>query len=309
MTEFDATSGALISKKIGDQTNRSRFGRIIEVFEHLRDEDKSNFEVDVELLDSQDKQHRAIPWQNPQSGEIKIPKVGDKVVVDYVGSSKKFPVARNAIYTSARRPPKGRAGMWRKEIESGETPAGKGNLYVESYTSYDTDAGSPAFDKEAANPMRSYIRLAKKEKDTDTSIVDHDFPISVEIYDDPDQNESFVEVTMNPHHHLTEQEVENQFNDDQKGTMTFRFDAAAGTMEMTGLPSGDSQDSNIEKSKLQNGGIKYWLKDGSFKLLDGYGFGIVSNGQGKFQRHEQSSTTVAEKTDFTTSGYDDIGPT
>lgn len=195
MKKFDSTQGAQISKQIADSVERPIIGRVIEVFEHLKDDDRSNFEVDAEILSTRDKQVRAVPWQSPQSDEVKVPKVGDKVVIEYRGKSKKTPIARDMVYTNEHRPPKARAGMWRKRVKSDTSPAGVGDIYVESFTEYDQDQSSPAFDIDAASVERSYIRIAKKVDDLDRG--EDELPVSIELFDAPADDEAYIKLESN----------------------------------------------------------------------------------------------------------------
>jgi hypothetical protein len=240
MTRFNATQGAQISKQIEEVVERPRLGRVVEVFEHVSDDDKSNFEVDVELLDTSTKQLRSIAWQAPQNDEVHVPKVGDKVVVEYRGRSKKVPIARNAVYTNEDRPPKATAGTWRKRVESGESPAGSGDLYIESNTRYDTDPGDPSFQPDEAVPESAMIRIAKKVNGLYDTRDDADVPVAIEFVDDPNGDSAHVKV-----------QIEKVDGSDSSATWGMVFD----------------------------------IKTGEFKMLDGEGYGIVSDGRGNFTWH------------------------
>lgn len=196
MTQFDSTQAAQIEQKIANAVERPRMGRVVKVSQHITDEDESNFELDIRMLDSIDTQLRSVPWQSQHADEIKVPKVGDKVIVETRGQSTETPIARNHVHTSGDRPPKGTAGVWRKKIESGDSPAGTGDLYVEADTQYDQDPSRPSFEPETASVERSYIRLAKKQHDLDiTSRKENDLPMSIEIVDAND--ESNITVKLN----------------------------------------------------------------------------------------------------------------
>lgn len=197
MTQNGSTQAAQISKQIDDSVERPQIGRVVEVFEHVADGDDSNFEVDVRLLRSRDKQLRAIPWQTPQTDEVKVPRVGDKVVVEYHGNSKKVAKARAAVHTNEDRAPKGIAGVWRKKMESGPSPAGDGDLYIESNTEYETSAASPDFEKDEATVNNSYVRIAKKDDDRDTTNFVDDIPMLIEMVDDPADDNAHVRVELN----------------------------------------------------------------------------------------------------------------
>jgi hypothetical protein len=197
MSRDSATQAAQISKQIEEVTERPQIGRVVEVYEHVLPDDDSNFEVDVRLLRNQSKQFRAIPWQTPQTDEVKVPRVGDKVVVEYHGKSKKTPKARAAVHTNEDRAPKGIAGVWRKKMEGGPSPAGDGDLYIESNTEYETSAASPEFVKDDATVDNSYVRIAKKDDDRDTTNFIDDIPMLIEMVDDPANDAAHVRVELN----------------------------------------------------------------------------------------------------------------
>jgi hypothetical protein len=238
MSRFNSNESSRIARQISESVERQQIGRVVEVFEHVVDDDKSNFEVDVELIDSRQKQFRAIPWQQPQSNEIKVPKVGDKVIVEYRGQSKKIPIARSAVNTSEDRPPKGRAGVWRRRVESGDSPAGSGDLYIESFTEYDQPTGRPKFSKDTATPETSYIRIGKKEDDLDDPTKGTDVPMFLEVVDSPKDDDAHIRLELN------------------------RVDGSEST---------------------NSWGLELDVKTGEFKLLDGDGYGLVSDGSGNIE--------------------------
>lgn len=221
MTQFDPTTDGQISRKISEQVERPRIGRVKQVFEHTQDSDNSNFEVDVQLIATSGKQHRAIPWQSPHTGEVKVPKVGDKVVVEYRSDAKKSPIARNAIYTNNSRPPLAKAGMWRRRVESDSSPAGDGDLYVETYTEYDDDPATSDFEEDSANPQSSFIRLAKKLNDDDDPNDGDTIPVMFELFDNPSGDEAHIELELN-----------KKDGADTTNTWGVRFDLKTGEMKI-----------------------------------------------------------------------------
>lgn len=285
MTEFDASDDAQISRAIGDQVERSRLGRIVEVFEHVQDTDTANFEVDVELMHSIDKQHRAIPFVHPQNDEIKPPKVGDKVVVDYFGESSKSAIARGAFYTNQDRPPLGRAGMWRKKVPSGTSPAGAGDLYVESYTAYDVDPARPEFDEDSATIQNSFIRLSKKENDQDNPVDGDTLPMMVELFDSPNDDTSEIRIEGNEVDGNTNQSM-NATLDLKNGTIVVQ--GANGTNDFQLEIDVVNQTAKVSGDGTNEMGMSLNFANDSFKLLDGDGYGLVSDGSGNFTMHYES---------------------
>lgn len=209
MSRFDRTDAAQTGRKIEQTLKQPRIGRVVEVFEHAQEEDNSNFEVDVKILGSTH-QHRAIPYLPPSNGEIRVPTVNDKVMVEYRAGEKKQPVARQAINTNEDRAVVGRAGMWRKEIESDSSPAGDGNLYVESYTEYADDPAVTNPDESTAE--RAFVRLAKK-----VNADDDGGSVNIEIVDDPEGDAAHV--TM---------ELDKKDGADSSATWGIKFDLKTG---------------------------------------------------------------------------------
>lgn len=190
MSNLDQSEASYIKRSAQNAVENARIGRVAQVFEHVENDDYSNFEVDVVIL-GDDIQHRSIPYQQPANGEIIVPSVGDKVVVEYREGESALPIARNVIYTNEDRPPVGKAGMWRKRIESGDSPAGSGDLYLESYTDYDIDQSIT--DPDDGIVEESWVRIAKKANDNDTS----DLPVDIELYDSPSTDEAHVTIELN----------------------------------------------------------------------------------------------------------------
>lgn len=191
MTGLDRSQSSWTDQKIDRKIQNPRIGKVQEVFEHTQDDDKSNFEVDVKIL-GEDVQHRAIPYQHESNNEIVVPTVGDKVIVEYRQGAQPQPIARNVVYTNRDRPPIGRAGMWRKRIASGDSPAGEGDLYIESYTDFDVDPAQTN-PKPSDGVEKSWVRIAKKTADGDTD----DLPVAIELLDSPKDDEAHVTIELN----------------------------------------------------------------------------------------------------------------
>lgn len=191
MTRINGTQSSFIDQKIDDKVENIRIGRVQQVFEHSSTDDQSNFEVDVKIL-GEDVQHRAIPHQQESNDEISVPTVGDKVIVEYRQGAKTQPIARNAVYTNEDRPPLGKAGMSRKRITSDDSPAGPGDLFVESYTDYDVNPAQTNPDN-AQSINEAWVRIAKKADDSDAD----DLPVSIEIRESPKDDSAEVKMSIN----------------------------------------------------------------------------------------------------------------
>ena len=194
MTGINQSDSSFIDDKIDNKVQNPRIGRVQEVFEHLQEDDQSNFEVDVQII-GEDVQHRSIPYQHESNNEIVVPTVGDKVMVEYREGRTLQPIARNIVYTNKDRPPVGRAGLWRKRIDSDDSPAGPGSLYVESYTDYDVN---PAVTdpQESGTVEESWVRIAKKAED-DEEIESDTLPFEIEVLDAPSSDEAHIKLEVN----------------------------------------------------------------------------------------------------------------
>jgi hypothetical protein len=267
MTQFDAEPSARPARQIDEVTERPKYGRVVQVFENAAPPDDdtylSNFEVDVDILDSPEKFERAIPLLCPQSDEVKVPKVGDKVIVEYRGKSKKSAIARQAVHTNEDRPPRGRAGMWRKRVESGESPAGSGDLYVESYTGYDIDPATNEFDADKASPQLSFLRLSKKEQDTDNPIDGNTLPMMIELFDHPAGDDAYISLQG------------NAVDGDDSKSMEVDMNLKDGTIRVAATDSNQF-------------GLELDVTNGTFKILDESGYGIESDGDGNFTWHYET---------------------
>lgn len=274
MSRFNATEGTRATRAIEEQVDRPNIGVVERVYEHvvpqyasdeLKREYRSNFEIDVTLLDSPGKTLRTVEYQFPQANEIKVPKVGDIVLIEYRGKSQKTPTARGNIATSQTRPPVGRAGMWRKKVPSGTSPAGAGDLYVESYTGYDQDPSEPGFDSEdnPASETLSFIRLSKKERENDNPVDGDTLPMMLELFDSPKENESYIKMEG------------NTVDGDDTKSMSVDLDLKNGIIKV----SGDS---------TNEFGLELDVVNGTFKILDDSGYGIESDGSGNFTWHYET---------------------
>lgn len=138
MSIFEPTEENYVKRIIRENTQQPQLGTITKVFEHDDHDDYSNFEVNVELRDSDNERRRIPVATSPFIGAIVVPEPGDTVLVDFLEGDGEFPVVTRFIHNAEDRAPLGHAG---------EVRFRKGELYFEM--------GSDG----------EYLRLAKKEDD------------------------------------------------------------------------------------------------------------------------------------------------
>jgi len=191
MVNMERNESDFIKNTVRKMIQNSRVGHVVQVYEHLDDDDNSNFEADVNFPGEQDLEHRVAPIAGPHTDSIAVPKVGDKVVVEYLHGDKKNPVIRDIVNTNQDRPPKGFAGMWRKRMESDTSPAGDGDLYLSGYTAYDKNAALN--DYRDLTPQETFVRIAKKQDDLDSD----ELPMTIEMFDSPKNDAAYVKIEAN----------------------------------------------------------------------------------------------------------------
>jgi len=195
MTKFDRNNKSFINQQIEDSVNLPKVGVVSQVFEHADVEDDSNYEVNVNI-DSGSSQEKRVPVHTPTSGTVAIPKVGDKVLIIYTGGRTNRPIAFGYGWSNEDRPPAGLAGMFRSEFESGSSPSGDGNLYINGFTKYD-DAPSST-DKRELNPEEAFIQITKnRESENIDPSEKENLPAKIEMYDSPKNDESWISVEIN----------------------------------------------------------------------------------------------------------------
>lgn len=329
MVSLERTQRDFIRNSIRDIVQNSRVGRVVQVYTHTADDDNSNFEVDVLFPEEQNVEHRGVPVITPHTDTIAVPKVGDKVLVEYLHGDKKHPIVRQKAYTNEERPPKGESGMWRKRLESRQSPVGSGDLYLTAHTRYNKN---PAINKyQNLTPEQTFIRLAKKEDAFDEP--SDSLPLLFELYDEPQNDKSRIRfegnavdgdtgktmgTTMDFKGGTTTTETTNS---SQSEETRVQHDVESGFVKMEGIKSSQTEELRVKhdarNGKLRvegkKGGDQFQLQidvrnktakfsgDGTnemglqlnfgsdaFKILDGNGYGIESDGSGNFTWHHKS---------------------
>jgi hypothetical protein len=248
MGRFDRNRSTQIEQEIDKNVRYPRIGEVTQVYEHIGKEDDSNFEADV-VTGGGTEQEQRCPIEMPGSGGIDIPKVGDKVILSYRKDGDK-PFISAIAYSDEDRPPVGRAGMFRREFESGQSPAGDGNLYLTGHTKYNLN---PAIsDKDVLDPESVLVRIAKRKNEIAEPTTEDDVPAKFEFYDSPDEGEAYITVEINK-----DDEV------DSTGTWGMKFDIANGTIKLV-----DPEGFGIEASG--DGDFTWHHKSIDFNEVEGF---------------------------------------
>lgn len=242
----------------GDRTRRSQMqqvakevqsnpqiGEVKQVYEHIGNEDQSNFEADVQIGGGDSKPQKC-PIETPGSDGIDIPEVGDKVILNFRQGGKK-PYVTGVAYSNRNRPPVGTAGTFRRRFKSGKSPSGDGDLYFEANTNY-FEKNAAEDDVSDAKTKQSVIRIAKRTNEIPDPTLEEAVPAKIEFRDEP------YETNDNP-----KSEISVALNRVDDGGSPVKPDAVWG--------------------------MKFDMKKGTFKLVDPNGFGIEAHGDGTFTWH------------------------
>lgn len=264
MTTFDRSQRQQAKEVAKKEQSNPTMGTVTQVYEHIGEDDTSNFEADVQILDGNSKPQTCM-IENSGSGAIDIPEAGDKVIIDYRQGGKK-PFITGTAYTTTDRPPVGTAGTYRRRFESRASPAGPGNLYLEANTSYYPNSqgkGSESIDKSNLKSKASVIRIAKREEGVADPTKEPNVPAKIEFYDSPYEPDS----TGEPDDHVDGESV-------IKIALQNRED-----------PATSGQNPPSYKAAESTWGMQFDMKSGQWFLVGPKGFGIQCNGDGTFTWH------------------------
>lgn len=194
MSRFERNDISLIRKTINEEIEGVKIGQVSRVHEHGAPDDDANYEINVEI-DASTAEERRCPFISSGTGQVSVPKVGDKVLVIYGEGRVQKPFVTDILWTNEDRPPSGRAGMYRDRFESGDSPAGSGDLYLTGYTEYDD---SPAIkSKYDLTPERTLIQIAKHPEGDNVNPANQDaVPAKVEFYDAPADDQAHVTIQL-----------------------------------------------------------------------------------------------------------------
>lgn len=262
---FDGNNQDFVKQRANEQITDPKLGTVVEVYEHINEDDNSNFECDV-FVDGDIFEERAIPYMGGHRDQISPPMVGDTVLVVFREGVNSRPILLGSGYTNRDRAPVARAGMYRdvytswlpeeKDDEGNITQqevsgvAGRGDIKVTGYTKYDQNPAQT--DKSELVPEWSRYQISKERQTPDTSDPQA-APMTIEMYDSPADNEAHVTVSIN-----------KAGGSDTAGTWGLKFDVA----------------------------------NGSFKIVDSSGYGIESDGNGNFTWNYETINYSEGTTDF-----------
>ena len=153
-----------ILRLIRETVQPPQYGRVTQVFEHSTESDWSNHEANVVIPPGSDTHEpRRMPVATPGSDEIRVPREGDLVLVEYINGDR--PIVTKAVAADEDRD---RALLG----AAGDVRAKRGSLYTEL-------AGDG-----------TYARIAKKAGDLDepTARVELDETGAITIRTEQDQN-------------------------------------------------------------------------------------------------------------------------
>lgn len=88
-------------------------GVVTSVFPHEED-DANNYECNVKLRES-DLELRKVPLTTPHIGMVSVPRVGDLVLLSYVGGDPDRPIVVGRLYADEANPPEHAENEWRLE--------------------------------------------------------------------------------------------------------------------------------------------------------------------------------------------------
>jgi hypothetical protein len=214
---LDGNQYDFIRQQAKDEISDPKLGEVVEVYEHLSEDDNSNFECDV-IMDGGLFEERAVSYNGSHSNQISPPRVGDVVLVLYRAGENNKPILMDVGYSREDRAPLGRSGMYRDVYESGESPAGDGDLKITGYTEY---SDNPALkDKSKLEPEKAWVQISKELPTPDPSSPD-DAPMTFEMYDSPADDEAHVTASFNV--------VDGQETD---GTWGFKFNLKTGEFKI-----------------------------------------------------------------------------
>lgn len=194
MVSFDRTQSSFIENKAKNVVKELRVGKVLKVYEHLEEDDDSNFEANVSV-DGGTRLERLSPVSASSPDSIDVPKVGDTVMVNFMAGESSPPVITGYVSTTKDRPPLGKSGMTRKQYDSDSSPAGTGDVFTTEYVRYEEDPADVT--KEDLTPSEVFVQVAKRDNKTADPSDEGALPAKMEFYDAPGKDEAHVTVELN----------------------------------------------------------------------------------------------------------------
>ena len=97
----------------------TELGEVTEVFSHESDADKNNYQVSVILRDSGISLPR-VSVATQRIGSVALPRIGDLVIVQFIGGDIHHPVITGRVYNDVDRPPVAKPTEWHFETRDSE---------------------------------------------------------------------------------------------------------------------------------------------------------------------------------------------
>jgi hypothetical protein len=261
-------------------------GQVLEVYEHGKEDDDSNFEADVDINGEKEEK---CPVLNPGNDTIDIPETGDKVLLIFTDEQNKKPFVTDTVWTNKDRPPIGKAGMYRRKFRISDSkdpsPSGDGDIFFNGYTKYDKDPNR--FEKSDIVPERSVLQIAKHDANSNFIPTEQEeIPAKIEFYDAPIDDESHI--------HLDANVIDKENFGETLGLDVF-LDLKAGTLHVRGENDNDGDEYELvidvknQTAKIigdsdsgNKMGASFNFNTDEFAIADGNKFGIKSDGSGNF---------------------------
>lgn len=133
-----------VEEKIDRKQRDPLLAVVTKVFEHTSSDDFQNHEVNARAIHNEE-EFREIPVHTTRHGHAHVPRVGDPVEINFLGSSTQSPYVSGGVHLAKKRAPLAREGHWRHRF--GDLSP---YLFVEAEKS-DHSAGAP-----------DVVRIAKK---------------------------------------------------------------------------------------------------------------------------------------------------
>lgn len=262
---FDGNNQDFVKQRAREEITDPKIGTVVQVYEHITEDDNSNFECDI-FVDGELFEERAIPYMGSHSNQVAAPKVGDSVLMEFRDGVNSTPIIHGIAYTNRDRAPQARAGMyrdvyraWQEEVKDDE-----GNITQQEVSGVAGrgDIKVTGYTKYDQNPAR----VDKSDLVPERSWYQISKERNTSDPSDPSQAPMTIEMYDAP--------VDNE---------------AHITLSINKVNGNDSDGT---------WGLELDVSDGSFKLVDGSGYGIESDGNGNFTWNYETIEHSQGTTDF-----------
>lgn len=147
----------VVQDQARSQDKSAEVGRVTKVYDKEDDViETGNIEVNA-LIAGESHEYRRIPFTGfDHPGHTYCPRLGDFITVEFPTGAGGKPIATSVVHNESDRAPNARAGHWRHEFESEDSP----NLYVEAEAA-DSEAGE-----------QDLVRFSLKESGLDKTLAE-----------------------------------------------------------------------------------------------------------------------------------------